>query len=340
VPKGSGQKNKVLHFFKKEDGMDNKPTVFIGSSSEGLKVANALKVTFGQQAEVEVWNSGEIFTKNRSFLTSLLDTASLFEFAVLIFSNDDVRLVRGESLTTARDNVLFEFGLFLGKLGPRRAYSLVEKDLQVPTDLAGMSMDAFSRKKDGNPTADFSVTAAKLVSSIMDYHRNTMEFSHLPSTALAIGYFQNFLSRVCDKLDDFEPVFIADRKIDYTSFTLHVIIPDRLELLDDDNLRSILKGLKSVMIHDSKFREFPFYVQAVPAEGATHLDLFDIPTTMRSSMETILRIFRQDYIGDSNLQSRAEKREVANFEKTLHLLLNERPIWKKFIQFQYLSEFV
>jgi hypothetical protein len=320
--------------------MDIKPTVFIGSSSEGLKVANALKVMFGQQAEVEVWNSGEIFSKNRSYLTSLLDTASLYEFAVCVFSNDDISLVRGESRTTARDNVLFEFGLFLGKLGPRRAYSLVEKDLKVPTNLSGISMDSFSRKKDGNPTADFSTTAARIVSSIMDYHRNTMEFSHLPSTALAIGYFQNFLSRVCDKLDDFEPVFIADRKIEYQSFTLHVIIPDRLELLDDENLRGILKGLKSIKIKNSKFREFPFYVQALPAEGATHLDLYDVPTTMRSSRETILRIFRQDYIGDSTMQSRAEKREIANFEKTLRLLLNERPIWKKYIEFQYLSEFV
>jgi hypothetical protein len=320
--------------------MDNKPSVFIGSSSEGLKVANALKAAFGGQAEVEVWNSGEIFAKNRSFLTSLLDTASLFEFAVLVFSNDDISTVRGETYETARDNILFEFGLFLGKLGPRRAYSLVEKDLKVPSDLAGMSMDFFSRKKDGNPTADFSATASRLVASIIEIHRNTIEFSHLPSTALAIGYFQNFLSRVCDKLDDFEPVFIADRKIEYTSFTLHVIIPDRLELLDDENLRSILRGLTSVKVNNSKFREFPFYIQTLPAEGTTHLELFDIPTTMRSSRETIRRIFGKDYVGNSDLQERAEKREVANFEKTLNLLLNERPVWKKFIKFQYLSEYL
>jgi hypothetical protein len=320
--------------------MEDKPTVFIGSSTEGLPVAKAIKSIFGQQADVEVWNSGGIFTKNQSFLRSLLEMASLFEFAVLIFSKDDVSLIRGETYETARDNVLFEFGLFLGKLGPRRVHTLVEKDLKLPSELDGISLDSFSRAKNGNPTAGFSKTAVNIVSSIIEYHQNTTEFSNLPSTALAIGYFQNFLSRVCDKLDDFEPVLIADRKIDYTSFKLHVIIPDKLELLDDDNMKSILKRLTLVRIKNSQFREFPFYMQALPPEGTKHLDLFDIPTTMRTSRETIKRIFTGEFVGRNDLQSRAEKREAANFERTLHLLLEERPIWKKSIEFQYLSDFI
>jgi hypothetical protein len=320
--------------------MENKPTVFIGSSTEGLPIANAIKSIFGQQADVEVWNSGGIFTKNQSFLRSLLDMASLFEFAVLVFSKDDVSLIRGETYETARDNVLFEFGLFLGKLGPRRVFTLVEKDLKLPSELDGISLDSFSRSKDGNPTAGFSKTASKIVSSIIEYHLNTTEFSNLPSTSLAIGYFQNFLSRVCDKLDDFEPVLIADRKIEYTSFTLHVIIPDKLELLDNDNLKSILKRLTLVRIKNSQFREFPFYVQGIPLQETKHLDLFDIPTTMRTSRETIKRIFTGEFVGRSDLQSRAEKREVANFERTLRLLLEERPIWKKSIEFQHLSDFI
>jgi Prokaryotic STING domain/CAP12/Pycsar effector protein, TIR domain len=320
--------------------MENKPTVFIGSSTEGLPVANAIKSIFGQEADVEVWNSGGIFTKNQSFLRSLMDMASLFEFAVLVFSNDDISLIRGQTYETARDNVLFEFGLFLGKLGPRRVYTLVEKDLKIPTELDGISLDSFSRTKNGNPTAGFSKTCSKIVSSIIEYHKNTTEFSNLPSTALAIGYFQNFLSRVCDRLDDFEPVIIADRKIEYSSFKLHVVIPDQLELLDDDNMKSIIKRLTLVRIKNSKFREFPFYMQAIPPEGTKHLDLIDIPTTMRTSRETIRRIFSGEFVGRNDLQMRAERREAANFERTLQLLLEERPIWKKSIEFQYLSDLI
>jgi hypothetical protein len=320
--------------------MENKPAVFIGSSTEGLQVADAMLSFFGSQAEVEIWNSGRIFTRNQSFLKSLLDTASLYEFAVLILTNDDISQIRGETYETARDNVLFEFGLFLGKLGTRRVYTLVEKDLKLPTEVDGISLDFFTRTQDGNPTEDFSIIAANIVSSILEYHQRTTEFSHLPSTALAIGYFQNFISRVCEKLNDFEPVLIAKRKIEYTSFTLHVIIPDNLEILDDDNLKNILKNLTLAKIKNNKFREFPFYMQSIPPRGTKHLDLYDIPTTMRTSRETIKRIFQDEFIGKSGLQRRAEKREIGNFEKTLHLLLDERPVWKKSIQFQYLSEFL
>ena len=41
--------------------MDKRPTVFIGSSSEGLPVANALSKRFGDTAIVDVWDAGNVF---------------------------------------------------------------------------------------------------------------------------------------------------------------------------------------------------------------------------------------------------------------------------------------
>ena len=320
--------------------MLNKPTVFIGSASEGIKVANKLKSDLAKHCDVEVWNSGKVFIVNKSYLRSLLDTASLYEFAILVFTCDDKTIVRKKQYTTARDNVLFEFGLFLGKLGPRRTVALVEDNLKIPTDLEGISLDMFSRRKDGMPSATFKNTSSTIRERILDYHGSTVEFSHLPSTALAIGYFHNFISRVCDKLDNFEPITIGKKKLEYKSFTLNIVIPDKLILLDDANLKNILRGLKSVKINNSQFREFPFYMQALPSKKKPHLELFDIPTTMKASRETILRIFKEEYVGKSNLQTRAEIRETGNFEKTLRLMLEERPAWRNYISFRYLSEFV
>jgi hypothetical protein len=320
--------------------MLDKPTVFIGSSSEGLKTAEAMRDAFGDQAAVEVWNGGTIFSRNKSFLSSLLDAASLFEFGILVFTADDLTLARDELNQVARDNVLFEFGLFLGRLGPRRAYALVQDKLHVPSDLAGITLDHFKLGPDQSPTAGFAATAARLVADILDFHRDTAEFSLLPSTALAIGYFQNFLSRVCDNLDELDPVHIGDRWIAYKTFKLHIVIPDELKMLDDMNLKSVLRRLTSVKIDNQNFREFAFYMQAVPPADATHLDLFDIPTTLRASRETVQRIFKQEYVGKSKLQARAEAREVANFEKTLRLLIAEVPAWERNIQYHHLSEFL
>lgn len=320
--------------------MDIKPAIFIGSSSEGLVVADRLKKIFDDQAEVDIWNSGEVFTINRSYLGSLLDAAGLYDFAILVFSSDDLSQIRGESYSTARDNIVFEFGLFHGKLGSRRAFALVEKDIKLPSDLLGISLDTFTRDEAGLPTPDFDTLGKDLLTRILDYHLKSTEFYQLPSTALAIGYFHNFLAKVCDRLDDYEPVIIAGNKITYDSFSLNILIPDKLELLDDVNLRGAYRKLTRVTVNNSKFRDFPFFVRGLPSEDQSYLELFDIPTTLRASREAIQRIFQEDYIGKSSLRNRAEAREVMNFERTLRLLLEERPFWQKYIGFPSLLDFI
>jgi predicted nucleotide-binding protein len=181
--------------------MDNKPTVFIGSSGEGIKVAEAVKERFGDKAQVDVWNAGSVFTRNIAFLDSLLNASNLYEFAILVFTGDDTTVIRDETHTTMRDNVLFEFGLFLGRVGRRRAHALVEDKLRVPTDLVGIHFDKFNLDGERNPDSSFDETANRIVNDVLNYHANSAEFSHLPSTALAIGYFHNFISRICDQLD-------------------------------------------------------------------------------------------------------------------------------------------
>lgn len=320
--------------------MDNRPTVFIGSSTEGLRIAEALKNQIGDRARVEIWNSDGVFSRNQSFLKSLLDASSLYEFAVLVFTSDDSVLMRAETHTAARDNILFEFGLFLGKLGPRRAHALVEKKLRVPSDLAGIHLYNFELNDDRSAKGGFSELAEKVTREILDYHENTVEFSHLPSTALAIGYFQNFIYKVCDELDNYKPITIDGVEYNYDNFTLNVVVADNLKLVDPVSLRSIVKGLKHVKVNSPSFRDFPFYIQSIPDAQSKHIEFFDIPTTMKASNETILRIFKEEYVGKSKLQFRAEQREIANFERTLRLLVDEVPAWKSHIKYRYLSEFI
>ena len=320
--------------------MDNRPTVFIGSSSEGLNVAEAIKTRFGDKAVVDVWNAGNVFSRNQSFFDSLLNASSLYEFAILIFTGDDTTVIRNESHVTVRDNVLFEFGLFLGRVGRRHAHALVQDKLRVPSDFAGIHFDKFELDSNRNPSANFSEIADRIVAEVLGYHENTVEFTQLPSTALAIGYFHNFISRICDQLDNFEPLTIRDRVVAYNSFTLNLVIPDDLRLVDQPNLKNIIRGLEQVKVNNSSFRDFPFYVQGVPDVGTTHLELFDIPTTMKSSRESVRRIFPEENLGRNNLRVRAERREVSNFERTLRLLIDEVPVWKARIKYRYLTEFI
>lgn len=74
-----------------------KPRIFIGSSTEGLAVAERIKNFFEPIYECKIWNDG-IFQYNDNFLDTLMKSASLFDFAFMVFSADDLVLVRDKIL--------------------------------------------------------------------------------------------------------------------------------------------------------------------------------------------------------------------------------------------------
>jgi hypothetical protein len=121
------------------------PTLFIGSSSESLDIAYAAQRNLEDVAEVVVWTQG-IFELTKSYLESLLNALEDSEFGLFIFGADDLIKIRGSEMRTARDNVVFELGLFIGRLGRERTFILMPKssgDFHLPSDLLGVSTATF-----------------------------------------------------------------------------------------------------------------------------------------------------------------------------------------------------
>lgn len=120
-----------------DDALD--PALFIGSSSEGLAIARELQAEVDQQCQPTVW-SQNVFVPGGTTLGDLLAASQNFDFAALILTPDDSVISRGEQAMAARDNVIFELGLFLGALGPRRVFIIHPRgeDLRLPSDLAGV----------------------------------------------------------------------------------------------------------------------------------------------------------------------------------------------------------
>ncbi|HEX3094065.1 MAG TPA: TIR domain-containing protein, partial [Candidatus Angelobacter sp.] len=116
-----------------------KPKVFIGSSSEGLLVAETVQAELERICDSVVWTQ-DVFEINKGALESLLKDLKTADFAILVFTADDNLRIRGRSFKAARDNVVFELGLFTGWLGRERCFILKPRNanLRVPTDLAGL----------------------------------------------------------------------------------------------------------------------------------------------------------------------------------------------------------
>lgn len=129
-----------------------KPRLFIGSSAENLYVAQAIQANLDYDATVTIWNQG-IFNLSSNTMIDLLGALNNFDFAIFVFLPNDITTIRNNNFHTVRDNVIFELGLFLGRLGKERVFYLTDRDtkqLHLPTDLIGFTAGVFDSNRDDN----------------------------------------------------------------------------------------------------------------------------------------------------------------------------------------------
>ena len=142
---------------------NQKPRIFIASAVESLAVANAVNLNLDHDAEVTVWTDGfEISSENGA---SLLKRARASDFAVFIFTPDDVSIIRQQEKVVVRDNVLFELGLFVGSIGKDRCFIVKPRgaDLHIPTDLLGLTPADYEANRSDNNLAAAVNAACTLI---------------------------------------------------------------------------------------------------------------------------------------------------------------------------------
>lgn len=121
-----------------------KPSVFVGSSSEGLEFARAIRSLLTDEAEVTIWQE-DVFELGKPFIDSLLDALPRFDYAILILTPDDLVSERNVETFGPRDNVIFELGLFMGRLGRSRTFIVRQagRKMKMPSDLDGVTVAAY-----------------------------------------------------------------------------------------------------------------------------------------------------------------------------------------------------
>jgi hypothetical protein len=129
--------------------MPNRPRIFIGSSSEASPIAGAINAYFDRIGKARLWSQG-VFGLGRGNLENLIAAAESMDFAILVLTADDTVHSRGVDQSSPRDNVLFELGLFMGKLGRDRTFIAADrsKPPKIPSDLAGIMYVDFEPDKD------------------------------------------------------------------------------------------------------------------------------------------------------------------------------------------------
>lgn len=116
------------------------PKLFIISSVEALPIAYEIQASLKHDCLPVVWPDGVFFASGFP-LEALEKAVDESDFAVAIAQPDDTATSRGVEGKVARDNVIFELGLFMGRLGRRRTilFQPAGQELRLPTDLKGLT---------------------------------------------------------------------------------------------------------------------------------------------------------------------------------------------------------
>jgi hypothetical protein len=154
-----------------------KHRVFVGSSTEGLEIAHAVQSNLEPEAEVRLW-SQDVFRPGEHVLESLLRQTSESDFGVFVFSPDDIVEIRNTESKTVRDNVVFELGLCIGRLGPKRSFILIPKvdNLRIPSDLLGVNAASFDpRRLDEDLVAALGPACLKIRKALRLHNEHPIE---------------------------------------------------------------------------------------------------------------------------------------------------------------------
>ncbi|MER8468904.1 nucleotide-binding protein [Mesorhizobium sp. M1328] len=146
----------------------NKPFIFIGSSSENLRPAKAIAAGLSYDAETIVWTESA-FGHSEYPLEALERHLDRADFAVFVFIPDDVTVMRGETRKTVRDNVLFELGLFIGRLTRKRTFIVRPRGIEInfPSDLIGITpVDYEPSRTDDNLAAALGPATHSILEAI------------------------------------------------------------------------------------------------------------------------------------------------------------------------------
>jgi hypothetical protein len=314
-----------------------KPRIFLGSSTEALSITQQVANLLSEVGDCVIWT--DAFAQNRSNLDSLLHQTKLSDFSILIATNDDLLLKKDHLEAAARDNIIFEFGLFLGSAGTNRSYMLVEEGTDLPSDLNGITLPRFSL----DPAKHNSLAARcnEIKSLIIDFSKRS-ELGLLPSTALAIGYYYNFIKKVCEEIHNNNKIIVGEKEdakeLPVKDFSFHVIIPANLDDNGVDDFKTLyykknhlIGGATGTLLTK---RGYPFVFRSDPFEEQQEdkvLHLYDVPSTLNTIMEALKLYMPKVQLGESVEVEHLEKRELNNFSKVLKYLIIKNNSTKKFV---------
>ena len=370
---------------KQRERKVGRPSIFIGSSQESLHVAQKVKACFDpDRYEVDIWNEG-VFGKTISTdveglsnVEWLKNFTDIYDFALFIFVPEDEIVVKTRTMlhgdeemeaktVGTRHNVVFEFGMFLGRIGAKRSFILADRDVEefiqfFFTDLKenlddteheatrdrfrieiyryrGGFKEYVEQQANATDWDDSElILQVERIKKRIDEVFETVEVGFLPSTSLAVGYFNNFVrifaqnvnqirsgeelpAKVKEKMVK-DPVFVrtVERIQQVKQVKLKIVLPNQIQhALQKDFKQLFPRALFTQRNIPGQSRDLTVDCLRSSYEGdCDTLFFYDVPTTLNSSMKAVEML--TPYLDIKELLFEKERR---NFDKTIEYVLSK-----------------
>lgn len=320
--------------FKK---MDFTPNIFIGSSKEGKKVAEEIINLLKDFADCTLWT--QAFQLGKSNFENLEGQIAFYDYAILVATADDVTISRKSKQKSARDNVLFEFGLFTGGLGSSRVFYVVEEETKIPSDLYGLTLPFIPKTKDCNFHIKLQETIVEVKKHIENKEK-TFDLGFLPSTILAYGYFNNFVVKTIDRLLEDKAKkrkfsFAGNKTFQIQDLKFTILIPNDLsdDMFSKVKSKRLSAGWEKLNVTRKEIRDYDFSIDVSKAVSG-ELHLVDIPFTLNALNMSIELYSKKQHIGKTVKEKILEEREIRNFKRTLEFLIKKSSITRNIVNIE------
>lgn len=321
----------------------NKQNVIIFSAGESLrngKVHYIKAQLTKKNISCTVWN--DLFNQandqnHLALLPTLIKKIPTFDFALVIAEGVDLTLLRQqENVTSIRDNVIFEIGLCVMGLGCERVILLKEKNVRIPDDLIGKNGIGLYCLDFDQQTFIEKVQEAEqimarqlptqmideIVQYILDQAKNISPVFVGASISLAESYFNNFVLRLVEHLD--QPIYDATHHpIKPKQIQITIILPLFLE----ENIKTMIQNyyqrhhFDHFYIDDAGTRSIYFMGKMIHST----LHIVDIPTSITASYSVVRTILNidSDAVCDENAEERFKAKEMMMFQYALLKFIKE-----------------
>jgi predicted nucleotide-binding protein len=284
-----------------------RPSIFVGSSTEGLRIAQAVQLLLDRVGEVEIWSQG-VFGLGHGTLESLVLAVGRFDFAIFALTADDLLLRRGTGAGSPRDNVVFELGLFVGGLGQDRVFIMHDRahPPTLPSDLAGIESATFELHLSGNIEAAMGAACTRIQHVIERLGIREQARAQLLSDAAVT--VEETSARMAETIR----LLARSRRVELDIVAAQfgpLIIPEKLARIREDlhDLEAVLtdeKAIPLITVHygvksdragldrfATLLSEIGGHFERVEEHGDTSSIIFNFPTTYpRSVIRLLLKL--------------------------------------------------